>query len=95
MSTVDPNIVDALTHSGQTVEQLKTRLSELLEQLTLHPDEIVSASTGGGASYSKRDRISLPDLIACYRAAIALMEGESTQSNLVQFAYPVHVVSVH
>lgn len=95
MTSADPNIVDALIHSGQTVEQLKTRLSELLEQLTLHPDEIVSASTGGGASYSKKERISIGDLVACYRAAIAAMSGESVQSSVVQFGYPVHVVSVH
>lgn len=58
-----------------SIEVLEAKRAELLEKL--EADMIVSASTGGGTSYTRQERIGMSDLIDAYTRAICLKKGQT------------------
>lgn len=70
-------------------EELKELIISTAKQLAENPDMIVSAATGGGASYTRQARIPLSDLLSLYEQAYAYLTGEDISGDLGQAARPV------
>ena len=92
--------------SPQTVEQNAAIFAEaegllgsnenvdaaLLEKMS-DPDMITSANAGGGASYSRQERIKIQELLELYQLALEYKQTGriGQQSDLAQFVHPVAV----
>lgn len=69
--------------------ELQQKISDLLSKLS-DPDMITSANAGGGASYSRVERVKIQELIELYQLAIEFKQTGKIgqQSDLAQFVYP-------
>jgi hypothetical protein len=63
------NIIKSIA-SLFSVDELQTKIRELTLQLLENPDQIVSASTGAGASYSKQINATPAELIELFSLAL-------------------------
>ena len=72
--------------------ELQNKIAEILTKLA-DPDMISSASTGGGASYARVERVKAQELLELYQLALDFKTTGSlaTQSDLAQFVTPVAV----
>ena len=72
--------------------ELQNKIADILTKLS-DPDMISSASTGGGASYARVERVKAQELLELYQLALDFKTTGriSTQSDLAQFTTPVAV----
>lgn len=62
-----------------TAEQLQMKITDLVQDLESNGSTITSASTGAGASYTRKIEASREELIALYTAALNYkLYGESS-----------------
>ena len=71
---------------------LQNKIAALLEKMA-DPDMITSANAGGGASYSRLERIKIQELLELYQLALEYKQTGriGQQSDLSQFVHPVAV----
>lgn len=74
------------TANQYTVEELRAKIAALLQDVESNGSVITSASTGAGASYSRKTEASRLELIELYQAAIDYKTGAQAGSGAV---YPV------
>ena len=61
-----------------TVEQLQAKIVELIKDVETNGSSIISASTGAGASYTRRIEASRLELLELYQAALEYkLNGET------------------
>lgn len=58
-----------------TVDQLREKIITIIHDMETNGSTIVSASTGAGASYTRRIEASREDLLALYQAALNFKIG--------------------
>lgn len=76
-----------------TLEQLQEKINSMILDLETNGSSIVSASTGAGASYTRKIEASREDLISLYTAAIDYKQGIEAQVGAifpVQFNSPTN-----
>lgn len=74
-----------------TEQQLREKLVAMVSDLETNGSTITSATTGSGASYSRRIEASREDLISLYSAALNYKLGYDAQTGFaatVQFNNP-------
>ena len=77
------------TAAVYSVPELQEMLRGLLEKLK-DPDMITAATTGGGTSYTRAQRVKIEKLIELYQLTIEWKQhGTLPQSDTVQFVYPI------
>lgn len=64
-----------------TIEELKERHTEAVLQMLANPSQIVSASTGAGASYSKAIQMTAAELVELLTYAINYKQYGIISSN--------------
>lgn len=71
---------------------LQSKIAALLEKLN-DPDMITAANAGGGASYSRAERVKILDLLSLYQLALEFKQTGKIgqQSDLAQFITPIAV----
>ena len=71
---------------------LQNKIAALLEKMS-DPDMITSANAGGGASYSRQERIKIQELLELYQLALEYKQTGriGQQSDIAQFVHPVAV----
>lgn len=71
---------------------LQSKIAALLEKLN-DPDMITAANAGGGASYSRAERVKILDLLSLYQLALEYKQTGriGQQSDLAQFITPIAV----
>lgn len=84
-----PELIEAFA-TAFTVEQLQRKITTTAQQVAANPTLITSASTGGGSSYARVERVRITDLLELYVAALKFKQtGElgsgSAQSFSVTF----------
>lgn len=84
-----PELIEAFA-TAFTVQQLQEKITATAQQVAANPTLITSASTGGGTSYARIERVPVTELLALYVAALKYKEtGElgsgSAQSFSVTF----------
>lgn len=77
------------TADAYSLEELQALRREAIRKLAAEPDLIVSVSTGGGASYSRQQRMPLQTLVELYQLAIDYKTHQANQSDIAQHATPV------
>lgn len=84
-----PELIEAFAVAF-SVEQLRQKIVDTAQQVAANPTLITSASTGGGTSYARVERVPVTELLALYVAALKYKQtGElgsgSAQSFSVTF----------
>lgn len=71
---------------------LQSKIAALLEKLN-DPDMITAANAGGGASYSRAERVKILDLLSLYQLALEFKQTGKIgcQEDLAQFITPFAV----
>lgn len=77
--------------SMYTLEQLNDKIAGLITDLETNGSSIISASTGAGASYTRKIEASREDLLSLYSAAKDYKQGIVASGGAV---YPVEFNSV-
>lgn len=77
--------------SMYTVEQLQEKIAGLITDLETNGSSIISASTGAGASYTRKIEASREDLLLLYQAALEYKMGIVSKGGDI---YPVQFNSV-
>lgn len=75
-----------------SVPELQTKIAALLEKLN-DPDMITAANAGGGASYSRVERVKILELLELYQLAVEYKQTGKIgqQSDFAQFVHPFAV----
>lgn len=71
----DPTVIKAIAETHSEAE-LSAAISRATHELTENPDLIVSASSGGGTSYARTERLRLTEQITLYSRALAYKQGD-------------------
>lgn len=84
-----PELIEAFAVAF-SVEQLRQKIVDTAQQVAANPTLITSASTGGGSSYARVERVRITDLLELYVAALKFKQtcelgGGSAQAFNVKF----------
>lgn len=66
----------------KTEEELQALVAEAQAAVVANKGNIVSASTGGGASYSRQGMQAAEDMLELYEAALALKQGRDPEEDM-------------
>jgi hypothetical protein len=78
------------TAAAFSAVDLQNKIADLLTKLN-DPDMITSANAGGGASYTRTERVKVLDLLELYQLALEFKQTGriGTQADLAQFVTPI------
>lgn len=78
------------TAASFSAVDLQNKIADLLTKLN-DPDMITSANAGGGASYTRTERVKVLDLLELYQLALEFKQTGriGTQADLAQFVTPI------
>lgn len=84
-----PELIEAFALAF-TVAELQAKITSTAQQVAANPTLITSASTGGGSSYARVERVRVTDLLELYVAALRYkqtgeLSGGSAQAFAVTF----------
>ncbi len=79
---ITENLVKTIANM-YTVEQLTMKITEMVSDLENNGSTIISASTGAGASYTRRIEASREDLISLYSAALDYKNGIEAKTGFI------------
>lgn len=68
-----------------TVDQLREKIITIIHDMETNGSTIISASTGAGASYTRRIEASREDLLALYQAALNFKIGIPAKTGEVNY----------
>lgn len=85
---MNPALITAFA-TAYTEQELREKIITTAQQVAESPTLITSASTGGGSSYSRVERISVSDLLTCYVMALKMKLGEPLDTGAAQ-SYPIN-----
>ena len=77
------------TAAALSAVDLQNKIADLLMKLN-DPDMITSANAGGGASYTRTERVKIMDLLELYQLALEFKQTGriGKQADLAQFVTP-------
>lgn len=86
-------IAKAVADSFPTLEALEEARAAAVAALLQNPDQIISASTGAGAAYTKRLNATPAELVELYEQALRIRQGlpmlnDTTQVHPVVVSWP-------
>ena len=78
------------TAAAFSAVDLQNKIADLLTKLN-DPDMITSANAGGGASYTRTERVKVLDLLELYQLALEFKQTGriGQQADLAQFVSPI------
>lgn len=77
-------IIEAVADSFPSVEALQEAKDAAVQAMLQNPDQIVTAATGAGASYTKRINATPAELVELYALALRVKKGEPIESSMTQ-----------
>ena len=88
-------IVKAVADSFPSLEALEEARAAAVAALLQNPDQIISASTGAGAAYTKRLNATPAELVELYEQAVRVRQGlpmlnDTTQVHPVVVSWLIH-----
>jgi hypothetical protein len=80
------------TAAALSAVDLQNKIADLLTKLN-DPDMITAANAGGGASYTRTERVKIMDLLELYQLALEFKQTGriGKQADLAQFTTPIAV----
>lgn len=82
------------TAEAYSLEELRALRRDAVQRMAAEPAAIISASTGGGASYTQQLQMTPAEAVEFYQLCIDYAEGqaERSQADVAQFATPVFLL---
>lgn len=80
---ISASLVKAMA-AGFTEAELREKVAATAAEVAAHPTMITSASTGGGSSYARIERISVTDLLELLERALEYKVTGSLDSGAAQ-----------
>ena len=77
-------IIEAVADSFPSVESLQAARDAAVQAMLQNPDQIVTAATGAGASYTKRINATPAELVELYSMALRYKQGLPLESGQTQ-----------
>lgn len=76
---------------AHTLEELTAEHNKLAREVLTSPDLITSASSGGGTSYTRQERVTISERLELLRRAIAYKAGDTRAAVSMATAAPVNI----